>query len=144
MKNLIISILVAFSANTAISQPFSVRVENSVSNDSEFKISFVTTETNSSMCGLTVISLKLKPAVNVNYRDGFAQGRISAEAVALPSSPCLMATGPHRGSMTFTRGHSLPSILNGRYELVINGDNYGFIIVKDSEVFIQSLDEVIN
>ena len=45
-----------------------------------------------------------------------------------------MAFGPHRGAIPFTKGYGLPHLENGNYELVINNEHYGRLLVDDESV----------
>jgi hypothetical protein len=105
---------------------------------SEFKVSvvneggnvslrYVTTKTNSSMCSLKNTELKLTaPSSDLDSAEGKIEISTSVDLHAM----CLTAFGPHRGATTFQRGRQLPALANGEYQLSLNGERYGKLVVS--------------
>jgi len=71
---------------------------------------------------------------SLSYSDKVTDGEIQISAVRDSQSPCLMAFGPHRGSVSFSKGSDLPKVALGKYALVINGEFYGDLIVDENNV----------
>ena len=69
-------------------------------------------------------------------RGGDETGTIAITAATEPTTPCLMAFGPHRGAVTFVRGRALPQLPNGQFKLVINGELYGTLTVAADAVIL--------
>jgi hypothetical protein len=79
--------------------------------ESGLTISYKTNSINRSMCYMTTTELKL------------TLESIEITSSVLPGSICMMAFGPHRGSITFNVGDRLPNLIPGNvYQLIINGE----------------------
>jgi hypothetical protein len=130
MKALSMISLVAalFVSNLQAASSYDVRVS---SEKEKIHINFTTKATHSSMCGLQVTRLELQAPVSQNE---VTRGEIEMEVRVNPFRPCLMAFGPHRGSVTLSRGYSLPELSLGKYALSINGEAYGTLVVKKDSV----------
>jgi hypothetical protein len=129
MKNLLV-----VAALVTSSFSFAKSLNVTVSQEKEkINVRFTTTKTFSSMCGMTVTDANLEYGSLLGNEE-VKKGKISLEAQTLPHTMCLMAFGPHRGATSFERGYNLPALRKGRYELRINGENYGSLVVADKEV----------
>jgi hypothetical protein len=97
------------------------------------QISFVTVATHTSMCFMETRNLNVDLGkVSLTDREGdVTNGKITLRASTNPLRPCLMAFGPHRGSITLEQGRALPQLPNGSYKLVINGETYGTLELAD-------------
>lgn len=85
------------------------------------------TQMQAAMCFMTTTRLNVEAALQ---EPSFPRsGKIEIDAQHLPSTYCLMASGPHRGSVIFTRGTRLPNLNVGRYQLTINGESMGVLVV---------------
>lgn len=101
--------------------------------DNKVQISFTTKAHNSSMCYLSNNRVELQKKNSFGRRDE-VEGRIEVSAAVSPTTMCMMAFGPHRGSISFDRGRQFPQLDNGKYELILNGENYGTLVVAADSV----------
>lgn len=99
-------------------------------------ISFSTKEHMSSMCYLTTTKVEMEREVGFGALNNL-DGRIEVTASHNPRTMCLMAFGPHRGSVNFERGLNLPTLADGRYRFILNGESYGTLNVTKSGVILE-------
>lgn len=91
------------------------------------------------MCGMTVKEFSMvqpvREAARRRLRGGFASSEEDLAEIRLtfvtPANQyCLMAFGPHRGSITFDKGAELPRLKSGRYKVVVNGGKPSYLTVN--------------
>jgi len=126
--SIILSLFAALVSNARAASSYDVQVS---SEKEKVHIQFKTNAIHSSMCGLQVTELDLKAPISQNE---VTKGEIEMQVQVNPFRPCLTAFGPHSGSMTLSRGYSLPGLSLGKYALTINGEAYGTLIVKKDSV----------
>jgi hypothetical protein len=87
-------------------------------------ISYETIADKSAMCYMSATSLKMtKPEIDDYRIEVLKVGTIEIESSVAFNSICLMAFGPHRGSLSLNVGEQLPSVAKGEtYQVIINGD----------------------
>jgi hypothetical protein len=122
---------------------FNVRVAP-VEGAQQVALSFTTTETHSSMCHLATKELTIV-APKIDFATGEqTRGQIKVSASVDPGSMCLMAFGPHRGGLTFTRGNGLPNLVDGAYDVTINGLAVGRMTLAEAAVTFAKVEETGN
>ena len=123
MTKILLAAFFALVSGTAVGQSLKVQLVANETNPSAIEIQFETVAEMSSMCFMQVNAL----ALTAPTAD--QPGTITVAAAADINAPCLTAFGPHRGHMTLTRGHQLPSLGEGEYILSINEETYGSLVV---------------
>ena len=119
-----------------------LKVTASLNDGQSVAINWTTKQTFSSMCGMGVDSLKLKPVTQTWQGDVQFPGAIEIETSTNRFAMCMMAFGPHRGGMNLPLGYQLPHLADGEYNLLINGQDYGVLSVSAEEVFLTAADEL--
>jgi hypothetical protein len=103
----------------------------------------VTTEKSKVVLSLTTVAINpamcsLKPTgINVDLGaptfEETETGKIQIQVARNSAMPCLQASGPDRGKINFATGRFLPELPEGTYDLEINKQSYGKLVVdKDS------------
>lgn len=83
---------------------------------------YVETFEQSAMCALKITKLNIEKPEDVYPSEILSLGRISVEFETDPNAICLMAFGPHRGTLTLVKGEQLPAISKGeQYIVEVNG-----------------------
>jgi len=104
-------------------------------------VSFGTTTSFSSMCTLGVQAMKLIPTRSIfnAARDSWdtLPGSIDLTVAVQANSMCFMAFGPHSGSVSFAMGSGLPTLAQGPYAIVINGEAQGTLVVGADSASLQ-------
>lgn len=115
------------TATPAVQPEFVVNVDNTES--STLAISFETVATQSSMCGLVNRALTVRAPQGNDFIGILLPplGLIELEASVDPNAFCLQAFGPNRGELVLPYGFGLPELQEGYYQLVINGQSYGYV-----------------
>ncbi len=99
--------------------------------DETLRLDFRSVESLPADCSLKVTDLRIKAP---SLKDGMP-GMIKIKAEVDETISCLPnmnLTGRNYGSITFSRGWSLPSLEDGHYQIIINGDTvYSFKNITD-------------
>lgn len=114
----------------AVAAEYKVEVKPEANNVVE--VHFQTTRINSAMCHLETRRLTLDLGNRTLNAAVQSLGRIEVEASVDPLKPCLTAFGPHRGMVSLQLGYGLPQLVKGSYELVINGEKAGNLVVSSN------------
>lgn len=137
MKNLLISAALIFTTSNAFSKDLEVRVKQS--DDNKISIQWHTQKVYTSICSMKVQNLNLK-AVSRNLAGDLSRGKIAIAASVDAGQYCLQANGPHNGQVTLELGNYLPQISHGEYDLEINDEVYGKLVVGETVELINSDD----
>jgi len=100
-------------------------------------LKFRTVKTQSSMCFMENTEIKITAPHTEFLAEERTDGRIELEARYL-GGMCMAALGPHRGSLALDRGDSLPKLPDGRYDVVINGEDQGTLRIKGTAISFDS------
>lgn len=117
---------VTATATPVVPPEFVVSINNT---ESALAISFKTATDNSSMCGLVNRALTVRAPQGSDFIGILLPplGLIELETSIDPYGICLQAFGPHRGKLVLNYGFGLPALQEGYYQLVINGQSYGYV-----------------
>jgi len=102
--------------------------------NSKVMIHYETVQNQSSICGMYAyrVVLDSNQATPPDKRVG--NGVLEIETAVPPMTNCLMAIGPHSGMEVFTVGETFPKLKRGKYQLWINGEDYGLMNLKKGSV----------
>ncbi|MGD2168655.1 MAG: hypothetical protein PVI40_00240 [Chlamydiota bacterium] len=92
-------------------------------NKNTFSLCVITEKDQPSMGSLVISNLKI-----TRPQEG-ALGAIAMDLSLDPDSLTRPVLGPRDGCFTFQKGKALPEIINGEYEIIIDGVDYGHIQV---------------
>ena len=128
---LIVLLFSLFSFNALALEGYSL--SDIVMEEDFVRIEYRTNKTHSSMCYLTVTTLKVtNPKFSWPEDEVLYTGIIEVESEVQPNSMCLMAFGPHRGTIKLHFGEQAPYIQKGSaYRLIINGEDQGDLLRFD-------------
>lgn len=91
-----------------------------------FQIKMRTYQDQNSMCQLKLASINIE-------KSTFARdGQIILQVIKDTHKRCQEAIGPYKGCFTLRKGLNLPE---GRYSLIINEEDYGFLYIFPDEVY---------
>jgi len=92
-----------------------------------FSFTVRTVEDRPEMGALVINNLQISmPVDNV-------PGTISMELILNPKKAHLPAFGQQAGEFTFYKGNRLPQIMDGQYEIVIDGISYGHLLIDQND-----------
>ncbi|MGD2168654.1 MAG: hypothetical protein PVI40_00235 [Chlamydiota bacterium] len=100
-------------------------------NKDSFAFTVITEKEQPSMGQLVISDLR------VSLPQEGMPGVIAMDLILDPNSASLPALGPREGRFVFQKGKALPQIVDGDYEIVIDGISYGHMHVgaKDGSYF---------
>lgn len=110
--------ILASTADAAIINTNSIKITQ----DQDLVKVYVETFEQSSMCALKITKLNIEKPEDAFPSEILSLGKISVEFERDPNAICLMAFGPHRGTLTLVKGEQLPAISKGeQYIVEVNG-----------------------
>lgn len=110
--------ILASTADAAIINTNSIKITQ----DQDSVKVYVETFEQSSMCALKITKLNIEKPEDAFPSEILSLGKISVEFERDPNAICLMAFGPHRGTLTLVKGEQLPAISKGeQYIVEVNG-----------------------
>lgn len=91
--------------------------------------------TQNSQCGLVVSALSLvrpyiSASVSITHQSS---GMIEISAERKTGGICLPAIGSDKASVDFKRGSDLPELKDGSYQLTINDEEVGVVVIQQIE-----------
>lgn len=124
MKTLVVGLFItlfAVLANTAKANVILNMDSLSVEQNSERVIISIETFEQSSVCRLKIKSLNIVKPENGTQSGILNLGNIDIAFEENPNQTCLKMIGPHKGTLTLTKGRELPALAKGdQYIITIN------------------------
>lgn len=153
MKNLIATLAIALSSTAGMAETnFKLSLIDNTNEQDKLYLSFSSIEINSAMCFYEVHNLEITQGVKSDL-IGIprpAIGKIAIEASIDPYGICLMAFGPSRGTAEINLVDSEPkngfapneTFSYGYYQVEINGENEGFLLINGSDSEIVAFNQI--
>jgi hypothetical protein len=97
-------------------------------------IHYQTVQDQGVMCGMSAQRVVMDSYQALPSDKRVPSGLLEIETAVPANIPCLMAVGPHSGAEVFKIGPTFPKLKLGKYQLWINGEDYGLMNVKKGSV----------